>query len=217
AWSTGHMWERWGSPDLADFTGISQALLVAMTSGLIHGAKAVIEDIPVSHPDSAAALATAGYDVTQYTWDDPLCAPTPDVTWVGPGRPTPVPGAGDLFLTNLIAGQGASFPDQYQGLFSCGAAGLRAVYAAAGQQHGALGGNPALDAIDPGSDACFGQRATNRAMARGLGLDFTDPTGAPQRIELNSALAAFLVPALATQVGATVTPLTVAQFRVEMG
>src|SRR5262245_19130735 len=41
AWATGHMWERWGSPDLLDFTDLPQSLLIAMTSGLIHGARGV--------------------------------------------------------------------------------------------------------------------------------------------------------------------------------
>lgn len=214
AWSTGHMWERWGSPDLADFPTVSDALLVAMTSGLVHGAKAVLEGLPVSHPDIFAALAAAGVDVTQYTWADPLCAPHPEVRWVGPGQATPAAGAGDLFLNELLTGQGADFPAQYRQLFSCATASLRAVYQAAGAQHGPLGALAGgLAPVDPTSDACFGQRATNRAMARGIGLDYTDPSGVSQRISLGSDLASLLIPALSTQVGATITPATLIQFR----
>jgi hypothetical protein len=52
-------------------------------------------------------------------------------------------------------------------------------------------------------------------MARGIGLDFTDPSGSPQRISLGSNLATLLVPGLATQVGATITAPLLVQYRID--
>ena len=131
AWASGHMWERWGSPDVADFPSLTRALLVAMTSGLIHGARAVLEDLP---PEAVALLGT-----TEYHFDDPLNAPDPRVAFRGPADLIPQAGVGDLYLTDLIAQEGAGFPAEYDRLFSCEAAGLRAVYLAAGEPEGALG------------------------------------------------------------------------------
>jgi hypothetical protein len=36
-WAVGHMWERWGAPDIATFESKPRALLVAATAGLLHG------------------------------------------------------------------------------------------------------------------------------------------------------------------------------------
>jgi hypothetical protein len=210
AWASGHMWERWGSPDLADFPSLTRALLVAMTSGLIHGARAVLEDLPT---EAVALLGT-----TEYHFDDPLNAPAPAVGFRGPSDLLPQAGVGDLYLTNLIAQQGASFPAEFDRLFSCEAAGLRAVYQAAGEPEGALGPLRAgLSAVDPTSDAsCFGQRATNAAMQKGIGLDFSTPDGTPVRIELDSFAATHLVPILSTQAGGTPTAADRAQYQVDM-
>jgi len=221
AWSSGHMWERWGSPDLGDFPDDTTAIMVAITSGLIHGARAVLEDLPHSHPDISAALAVAGFDLTQYDFDDQMCAPHPDVQWVGPLDPTPQPGFGDLYLpdaTGFLSAQGgATFSEQHRGLFSCAVAGLRAVYLAAGEQHGQA--NPpagALLSLDPTSADCFGQRATNRAMLRGIGIDFVDAHGVAQRLELDGTIAAWLVPALSTVAGGSPTPARVNDFIIDI-
>lgn len=55
AWSGGHMWMRWGSPDLTDYPSFagaprrSTALFVAAVSGLIHGSRAVMQP-HLEHP-----------------------------------------------------------------------------------------------------------------------------------------------------------------------
>ena len=98
------MWERWGSPDLADMPGRPAALAAAMTSWLIHGARAVLE----------AELGSFG------TFDDPLCAPHPDVTWVL-GDGTRGPGLGDLYLDRL---EEPAFSEQHGHLYGCAVAGL---------------------------------------------------------------------------------------------
>lgn len=210
AWATGHMWERWGSPDLADFPSRTHALLVAMTSGLIHGARAVLEELALD--PAFAALGLIGFH-----FDDPLNAPHPDVQWLVPGDPLPHPGLGDLYLIDLIALQGQGFPDQYRRLLSCGAAGLRAVYQAAGEPDGPLGSlAPALFAVDPASPGCFGQRATNLALVRGMGLDVTTPNGTPLRLELDSQVATQLVPQLSAQAGGNPTASLTAQYQIDV-
>jgi hypothetical protein len=212
AWAAGHMWERWGSPDLADFPTETDALLVAMTSGLIHGARAVLEALPETHPEIEQFLG-----LSQFHFDDPLNAPHPEVGFRGPADAVPHPGVGDLYLNDLLAQQGASFPDEFHRLFSCEAAGLRAVYSAAGAPEGALGPLAAgLSAVDPSSDECFGQRVTNGAMRQGLGLDLSLPDGTPIRIELDSTIATHLIPTLSAQAGGNPTPAQQAQYQVDM-
>ncbi|MCA9489045.1 MAG: hypothetical protein KC621_03965 [Myxococcales bacterium] len=180
AWSAGHMWERWGSPDLADMPGRPAALAAAMTSGLIHGARAVLE----------AELGSFG------TFDDPLCAPHPDVTWVL-GDGTRGPGLGDLYLDRL---EEPAFSEQHGHLYGCAVAGLLEVYEAAGQQHGPASPAPGLRSFDPTSNDCFGQRVTNQAFRRAFGIDFVDFTGTARHIELSPEIAGQLVFRAATSI-----------------
>jgi hypothetical protein len=211
AWAAGHMWERWGSPDPADFPTLTDALLVAMTSGLIHGARAVLESAPDLLPDFLAAQLTGLH------FDDPLNAPDPAVGFRSPTDVAAHAGLGDLYLSNLLALQGASFPETYARLFSCEAAGLRAVYEAAGAPEGAPGPlAPGLVPVDPTSDDCFGQRVTNRAMQKGTGLDLSLADGTLVRLELDSAAATRLVPALSERAGGNPTSAKVAQYQVDM-
>jgi hypothetical protein len=203
AWSTGHMWERWGSPDLIDFTDLQQSLLIAMTSGLIHGARGVLQDV----------LGFAGFDV-----NDPLCAPGPLVRFVPGPISTPVVGLGDLFLGQLLDQAGAAFPAQYFQLFSCAATSLRQVQRAMGDQPGDL--NPSLiEVADPTGSACFAQRATNAAMVDGIGLDFITPGGVPVRVELDSLAATQLVASASAAVGGSpqnVNPILQASYAFDM-
>jgi hypothetical protein len=211
AWASGHMWERWGSPDLGDFGSLTDALLVAMTSGLIHGARGVLETLPDLLPDAIAA------QVVGFQFNDPLNAPDPAVGFRSPGDTATHAGLGDLYLTDLLAGQSGAFHDTYTRLLSCEAAGLRAVYMAAGAPEGDLPLlAPPFFPVDPTSDACFGQRVTNQAMVKGIGLDFSLGDGTPVRIELDSAAATQLVPALSKQAGGEPTPAETAQYRVDM-
>ena len=211
AWAAGHMWERWGSPDPADFPTQTDALLVAMTSGLIHGARAVLESAPALLPDFLAAQLTGLH------FDDPLNAPGPLVGFRSPTDVATHAGLGDLYLSDLLTLQGASFPETYARLFSCEAAGLRAVYEAAGAPEGAPGPlAPGLVPIDPTSDACFGQRVTNRAMRKGVGLDLSLADGTPVRLELDSTAATQLVPTLSAQAGGSPTPAQTSRYQVDM-
>jgi hypothetical protein len=166
SWSSGHLWERWGGTEEADF-GNDRALgfAVATFTGLIHGAKAVFDDTP--------GFKEIG------PWDDPMCAPHENVTYVDRGV-TPIeqhPGAGDIFLPAL-AGIGAvaagdRFAPQRHALFGCAVDGVRAVYAATGQVHGEMG-DPDFNEFDTSrsvsDDSCWAQRATNRAIAEGCGV-----------------------------------------------
>jgi hypothetical protein len=211
AWAAGHMWERWGSPDLADFPTPTDALLVSMVSGLIHGARALLETVPDLVGDFVAAQLVGAH------FDDPLNAPGPPVGFRGPADTVPHAGLGDLYLTDLIAMGGAGFPETYTRLFSCSAAGLREVYTAAGAPEDPLMPlAPGLDVVDPTSDACFGQRVTNAAMRAGLALDFALPDGTKVHFELDSTAATHLVPTLSVQAGGTPTAAQTTQFQVDV-
>ena len=202
AWSSGHMWERWGSPDLIDFTDHPHALLVAMTSGLIHGARGVLQE----------DARFVGTDV-----NDALCAPGPRVGF-STAATTAAPALGDLFLDALLAGDGADFPEQFAQLFSCAASSVRQVVRALGETPGAI--DPRIaEVADPPGDVCFGQRATNAALSAGIGLDFKDPTGTQQRIELDSAQAAALVPLASAFIGGDLSianPAVIAQYTFDL-
>jgi len=205
AWSTGHMWERWGSPDLLDFNDLPRALLVAMSSGLIHGARAVLQ---------------GAADWVHFEINDPLCAPAPAVTFITPldVTPTPAHGLGDLYLADLLDGNGAHFPKQYLQLFSCTVSAVRQVSRAMGVEPGALDSS-LFEVADPTGDACFGQRVTNRAMAAGIGLDFTDPAGVPHRFALDSVEVMTLVPVASAGVGGSlenVSPFVTVQYEYDL-
>jgi hypothetical protein len=112
AWSMGHQWQRWGSPELTDFPGAdpveqhARAVLVALASGLIHGARGVLQKIP----------AWTGFDV-----DDALCAPSDDVRFVLGGEASH--GLGDDYLAQLLPAQAgdaapAAFAQQHDRLFA---------------------------------------------------------------------------------------------------
>jgi hypothetical protein len=164
SWSMGHLWERWGGTEEEDFDGDGAlGFAVAGFTGLIHGGKAVFDE-------SFSAFAP---------WDDPMCAPHDNVTYVDKGA-TPVeehPGAGDIFLPAVngmgALGAGDPFRAQRRALFGCAVDGMRAVYGATGRVHGALH-EPVYTEFDPlrsvDSDSCWAQRATNKAIAEGCGI-----------------------------------------------
>src|SRR5262249_27544848 len=135
AWAMGHMWQRWGSPDrVAPFL---DSVIVAITSGLIHGAQGVLQDAASWIPDLNAAY-----------WDDALSAWQRGVAWRSDAYPQPQDGAGDLWLS-LVEAPVSHFPAQRDQLHMCTAAGLRAIYAATGQIHGTL--SPVNLAVEPTS------------------------------------------------------------------
>ena len=193
AWSTGHMWQRWGGAELGAFGGTSEdsrdrAVLVALASGLIHGSRGVLQRLP---------------EWTSYDVNDALCAPHPEVEFVMPDGARH-PGLGDDYL-HLLPAPGATagaLGPQAQRLHSCAAASLRAVYAAAGENHGALGPLAGgLAPVDPGGPECFGQRATNRAMLKGAAVQFK-VLGQQVDFELDARVVGWMVPKVARSTGA---------------
>ena len=170
AWSMGHMWERWGGPNVSDFGGgqhwRERAMLVAMSAGLIHGARALLQD-----------KVGPGGDAL-----DPLCAPLDpadhpmlfDDAWATYPPPSYIYGAdggryeavGDLYLEDLRSTYGV----QYGRLIDCAGSSLNHVADAAGL--GSFGRSPGST---PGTSAfsqdCFSQRATNTSMYLGAGSD----------------------------------------------
>lgn len=150
AWSMGHMWERWGGPELSDHSeGLAAAQVVGATSGIIHGAKGV------------ASFA-----------DDPMCAPHADVAYVDASTGTLELGAGDLFWDDFLAGAGnPDYSDQTRALLGCSINSIREVYEQSHQHHGVIlpaDGTIADLARDPQGDSCWAQRATNKALSTGF-------------------------------------------------
>jgi len=180
AWSMGHMWERWGGPEVADFAGRrTLGFAVALAVGLIHGSKAILDD-----------LAVGGVPLGPF--DDPMCAPRLGqglehlVGYVDgaatPGSPDAFrPGAGDIFLARFVLNpEEPAFAPQRRAALGCAVDGMRAVYGRTAQRHGAMappdGG--AVDLRDVRGAGCWGQRATNQALAEGFGIHHgVAPTG----------------------------------------
>jgi hypothetical protein len=191
AWSMGHMWQRWGSPELTDFPSAGQdprdrAVLIALASGLLHGARGVLQRLP---------------QWTSYDVNDALCAPHDSVEFVTPGGERH-PAIGDDYLELLPPlGSGSRYTPQSERLFSCAVAGMRQVYAAAGENHGPLG-TPAegLRTVDPEGEECFGQRATNRSMLEAAAVQFR-LGGRQVTLGLDSRVVGQMVPTVAKQTG----------------
>ncbi|MCY1079771.1 hypothetical protein [Archangium lansingense] len=204
AWSMGHMWQRWGSPELSDFPSggddpRDKAVLIALASGLLHGARGVLQRLP---------------EWTSYDVNDALCAPHPSVEFVSPGGAR-YPAIGDDYLHLL--GQGSTYAPQSERLLSCAVSGMREVYAAAGENHGALGA-PAdgLRTLDPTGPECFGQRATNRSMLEAAAVQFRI-VGQQVTLGLDSRVVGWIIPTVAHETGEVPVPTRLKnQFRLEM-
>jgi len=175
-WSTGHMWERWGSPEITGYPRLgntffattpatdldAQRLLAQATgaiSGLIHGVGPLAND--------------SGYG---WAFQDAMCYPSSKVRFKLPSGVI-TPGAGDDQWSALLA----AAPDpalavQREKIYACGVFSVNEVY-------DAFGTNPALGArVTPSSpptvtvtsmDDCMGMRATNVAFDAGFGIDLT--------------------------------------------
>jgi len=174
AWSMGHMWERWGGPELADHPeGLAAAQVIGATAGIIHGAKALI---PFA--------------------DDPMCAPHEDVTYLDETDLSEVHGAGDLFWASFLEdGENPLHTEQTAALLGCTINSMREVYEQTHQRHGLM--LESTDALadlsrDPMSDACWGQRATNRAVATGFNLHLLGSAPLTSPVLIPSAFADLL-------------------------
>ncbi|MBM4781724.1 MAG: hypothetical protein GQE15_28940, partial [Archangiaceae bacterium] len=101
---------------------------------------------------------------------------------------------GDLYLAQMTA-------PQRQRFFDCATSGVLQVYQATGRVHGALG-TPAmgLSSVDPTSDHCFGQRATNEAIVRGMAIHLKIAT-IQTTVPLDARFASWLVPQVARASG----------------
>ena len=159
AWSSGHMWERFGGPELEDWpSGINGAQAIGAVSGLTHGAKAVVEDL------------AAGVPLLPQIYDDPLCGPHWSAVYEDWETEEWVLGVGDLFNESHL--QTEDYDTQRRALLGCSVNSLLEVYRATGQGHGE-GSPPSSSAYedrDPNSSSCWGQRATNSAMGEAWGL-----------------------------------------------
>jgi len=165
-WSMGHMWHRWGSPDINDFpvfttdnsssallrrTNAAYGTVIGAVSGMIHGWRSTVEeawgnDLIFEGDDYFAAI-------TKY---DPMCYYTDGVEWRRPLSSSHYPGTGDLFLDEQynqdIQGD---FYEQSQELGVCSRNSLRELYD--------------KDFEWQNYDDCWNNFATNRAMYIGLG------------------------------------------------
>jgi hypothetical protein len=106
-----------------------------------------------------------------------MCAPHPGVGYIDAAEPNGGDhlGVGDVFVDEVLlaAPPTDDFGRQRAALLGCAVDGMRAVYGATARVHGAMGG------VEPGAvdttrhvtaASCWGQRATNQALAIGFGL-----------------------------------------------
>jgi len=183
AWSMGHMWQRWGSPNLSEFPGATidekrdRAVLTALVSGFIHGARGVLQALP---------------NWTTYDVNDAMCAPWPEVRFVGDDG-TISRGVGDDYLGELT-------PIQSQRLFDCATSGVLEVYQATGKVSGPASPEAGLETVDPTGPGCFGQRATNEAIVRGMEIDLK-VLGLQNSIALDARFASWMLPQVARASG----------------
>lgn len=208
AWSMGHMWERWGGPELTDFPEEGEqrrarAVLVALVSGLFHGARGVLQKLP---------------DWTSFDVNDAMNAPHEQVKYRTTSGAV-VPGIGDDYIQEFPDDlQRGTYAAQARSLFSCAVAGMREVYGATGQAHGPM--NPRdgrLVALDPASEDCFGQRATNAAMLAGAAIQ-VKVAGGQIDLPLNSRVASWMIPQVGGSAGEIEVPeSTKNHFRVDLG
>jgi hypothetical protein len=170
AWAIGHMWERWGGPEVGDF-GNDRALgfAIAGLTGLIHGGKAMLDELPHLPGDDDP-------------YDDPMNAPHLAVGFVMPGGAAAFHGVGDVFLPELLGQDpdgggyrqgGDAFEGQRGALLGCAVDGVRTVYDATAKLHGPLGAAQASGIDDfrhVADPSCWSQRATNGAIGDGCGI-----------------------------------------------
>lgn len=220
AWAIGHMWQRWGTPNFLDFESPNgggneerriRALGAALTAGTIHGAEAVF-----SIPDEMS-----GGDSPTVRWRNVRLLPL-DFPFLNSA--SSYPGIGDFHLPGLLGSTSFNYSAQSELMLSCGASGLRDVYEAtarvSSEPKGSLG--PFIGKrVDPTSYVCFGQRATNSAVATGLGLScptwyVNDPTTQPDDLLLckTSDTIQFVAGLLPTSKGGSSIPASLAdEFR----
>jgi hypothetical protein len=188
AWSMGHMWQRWGSSNLTDFPGDTtddkrdHAVLVALASGFIHGARGVLQALP-------------GW--TTLDVNDAMCAPWSDVQFISGsadgGTGAPINAVGDDYLTQLTDAQ-------TQRMYDCATSGLLAVYSATAMVHGPAMPVAGLSSVDPVGPGCFSQRATNAAIVRGMGINLR-ALDVQANIPIDARFSSWMIPQVARATG----------------
>ena len=164
AWSTGHMFRRWGQPTFArSAVGLVQQSVVSLVVGMIHGTRAVTNTHdqlnmpgPFYTDDRSSMVRFRQRDRSS------------------------IPGGGDLYLLpcrerdqGWNVAEGTELASQRSQMSSCLAHGFREVYAAGPKTQGELPLDPAL--AEPTvtdystSSRCWDQWVTNHSMAMGLG------------------------------------------------
>ena len=198
AWSTGHMWNRFGYPQLGQFPAdfkvsddeippqfdpsqsaarrAAIALMTGVISGQIHGSKPVIVKLARSRGLPSPGLLA----------DDPLNAPTylmpyrlgtSDTEFVSDNGK--FPGAGDLFWApsdtqEPSVSTGSKWATERDTLLRCTAKSMLDVYAVGPKVHGTPDVNAQLSGLtstDPASDQCWKHYATNQSMFAAFGID----------------------------------------------
>lgn len=184
-WAIGHMWERWDSPDTSqEDASLVGHLAIGALSGIIHGAEAVVTQMPALE----VLLMRA----------DPLSSPLPGPSGaalpmmyrhVRPnGMSEPIPGIGDERYADAIAGtfslsrydpasrdQTLNVATQLAGLRRCAGAGWAEVIRELGTGpdggYGIYGAPlspsaPSFRVVEEGD--CWNMWATNESMMTGL-------------------------------------------------
>lgn len=171
-WSSGHMWERWGSPDLDDFPGADYeernetANTVGAVAGMIHGVG------PLFGP-------MTDY-VPLYDMYDPLCDPGDWTVQYLDAEGTPRDCVGDRNLLGVYQGDQA---EQAATMFACVEAGIAEVYDAGPRSFGERAPAPApffddVAVASSTSDECLEHRVTNQSFFTGWGVGASeDPFG----------------------------------------
>jgi hypothetical protein len=182
-WSAGHMWQRWGGPTPTQIPNLSRGLAVAMTSGMIHGSKAVttIND-----------RMCAGSEF-RYAWGAGLggsiLLPDDGPAYTGFSEYEAV---GDLFLADLNAGGGwiftAGLPrywnTSYQNttMYDCLEKSVRETYIAGARIYGPeQSWSSTIGNVRSG--LCHDARANNERMYDGSHLDI-----AATSLDINSTV-----------------------------
>ena len=204
AWSMGHMWERWGSSTLTDFPGDTveekrdRAVLTALVAGFFHGARGVLQALP---------------EWTTFDVNDAMCAPWDGVRFKAASGEISR-GVGDDYLS--VFQSDAPYEPQSTMFFQCAVSGLLDVYVAAGEVHGAATPAGGFTSIDPISEACFGQRATNQAIALGAAVNLKI-AGLQSSIPIDARFVSFMLPKVARASGkVSVAPKVRNEFRFEL-
>jgi hypothetical protein len=175
AWSTGHMWERWGSPLLAPtMPERDRALLVALFSGLQHGWRSVVR-----------SKVPWGLGTNLEQQHDRMCMPG---SWKGDGQQITwgvdalgvndrYPGGGDMYLLSCTVLPGApalttspELTKQYDRMMSCLELGFFEVYSHGPQTSGTFSVSLPDPSVHSSEDDCFEQRVTNKSMWLGYGI-----------------------------------------------